>query len=851
MKLLFWALRELRNNRKFTIFFILNLSVGMMGFISLQAFKASVAQSIEARSKTYLGADLGVSSRRDLEDYEKKILGEVIKKEKLEVSSMVELYSMTSSATKSRLVNLRVVDNFYPFYGEIELREGGVKKPGELSAFHEQKQIWVYPEILVQLNAEIGDELKIGKSSYRITDVIEKDSGNTLTGGVLAPRVYMSQKFFDETGLISKGSTAWYSYLLRSPIEADSLELKDRLSELITAPGVRVYTHRDSANRTSRIIQYLNDYLGLASLVALFLAAVGAAYIFRNYLSEKIKDIAIYVSLGLESKQARRLYVLQLALLGFFAALPALLLSAGLLPLLKQISFDLLPFSLDIKLDWQIVLTALALGVLGSMFICLPLMDRLKDLNANSLFQESYQPQFQFRVSSLLWFTPFMLLYYLLSIWQSQSIKIGSLFFALFSLSGLMSFGFGYFLLYLLSKAPVKKFAPSFALKWMVRSPVSSLTCFVAIALGVLLLSFVQIIETGLSKEVDRPMGLKLPNLFLFDIQEEQVGALNQVLKERSAHLAQTSPLVRARIMKVNGEAFEKSMKESQVTTREEERARRSRNRGYNLSYRLNFTESEKLVKGEAFQSAYDASGGALPGISVEIDFARRLGWSIGDRLSFDIQGVEIEGVIKNFRSVNWASFQPNFFIQFQPGVLDEAPKSFVASIGDLDKEKINEVQATIVDQFPNISIIDVSNVIKRIIEIAQTISWALKFMAVLCLLAGLTVLYSIARNQISLRGADLNLLKVLGCDFNRIYQIQRIEFLIIASLSSLIGVVTSLVIAYGLSLALFNGIFYVPWGFIALILLLVPGLSVLVGHLATRRILSRSPSLSLNRDHA
>jgi putative ABC transport system permease protein len=849
MKLLYWALRELRNNRKFTVFFVINLSVGMMGFISLQAFKSSVAQSVEARSKTYLGADLGVSARRDLEDYEKKILDEVVKKEGLQVSAMKELYSMTSSSTKSRLVNLRVVDRFYPFYGEIELRNGGVKKPGEIEEFHQTKQVWVYPEILIQLNAKIGDELRIGKSSFKITDVIEKDSGNTLTGGVLAPRMYVSHKYFDETGLISKGSTAWFSYLLKVPDTLDSLELKDRLSELITAAGVRVYTHKDSANRTSRIIQYLNDYLGLASLVALFLAAVGAAYIFRNYLSEKIKDIAIYVSLGLESKQARRLYLLQLGLLGFLAAIPALLLSAGLLPLLKQISFDLLPFALDLKLDMQIVLVALALGVLGSIFICLPLMDRLKDLNVNSLFQESYQPQFRFRLSSILWFTPFVLLYYMLSVWQSQSIKIGSLFFILFSLSGLMSFGFGYLLLFVLSKTPVKKFAPSFALKWMVRSPVSSLTCFVAIALGVLLLSFVQIIETGLSKEVDRPMGLKLPNLFLFDIQEEQVNPLNRLLKDKSASLAQASPLVRARIMKVNGEAFEKSMKESQVTTREEERARRSRNRGYNLSYRLNFTESEKLVRGELFKSSYDPSGGLLPGISVEIDFARRLGWDIGDKLTFDIQGVEIEGEIKNFRSVNWASFQPNFFIQFQPGVLDEAPKSFVASIGDLNSDQVTQIQSSIVDDFPNISIIDVSNVIKRILEIAQTISWALKFMAILCLLAGLTVLYSIARNQISLRGADLNLLKVLGCDFSRIYQIQRIEFLIIASLSSFIGVFTSLIISYGLSVALFNGIFYVPWAFIVSILVAVPLLSVLVGHLATRRILARSPSLSLNRD--
>src|SRR5690606_33719544 len=149
--------------------------------------------------------------------------------------------------------------------------------------------------------------------------------------------------------------------------------------------------------------------------------------------------------------------------------------------------------------------------------------------------------------------------------------------------------------------------------------------------------------------------------------------------------------------------------------TREEERANQMRSRTYNLSYRGELAPSETIVAGKPFSGSYSVGSNEIPEISVEERFAERIGLKLGDVMGFDIQGVPIAGKIVNLRRVRWTSFHPNFFVQFQPGVLDDAPKMFVAAIpGDQTTDNV-KLQTAIVTAFPNVSVIDVSNAIERI----------------------------------------------------------------------------------------------------------------------------------------
>src|SRR5690606_32005397 len=151
-------------------------------------------------------------------------------------------------------------------------------------------------------------------------------------------------------------------------------------------------------------------------------------------------------------------------------------------------------------------------------------------------------------------------------------------------------------------------------------------------------------------------------------------------LKERDLDVLGLSPMVRARILKVNGQDYERKIAETGFKTREEEREARIRNRGVNLSYRSSLADSETIVSGRDFSGEFDPQKQDKAELSVEFRFAERMGLKIGDILEFDVQGVEIEGQIINLRRVKWTSFQPNFFILVQNGVLNEAPKTFIAA---------------------------------------------------------------------------------------------------------------------------------------------------------------------------
>ena len=176
------------------------------------------------------------------------------------------------------------------------------------------------------------------------------------------------------------------------------------------------------------------------------------------------------------------------------------------------------------------------------------------------------------------------------------------------------------------------------------------------------------------------------------------------------------SPLIRARLVSVNGEPFQREMDDSnrQMLTREEERERRFRSRGLNVSYRPDLFNSEKIVAGTPLSNDYDFDSGLPAEISIEERYASRLDLEMGDLLVFDVQGIPVEGKIVNLRQVKWNSFQPNFFILFQTGVLEDAPASFLGSVSGLDAASRISVQTRIIKEFPNVSVIDVTRIVGR-----------------------------------------------------------------------------------------------------------------------------------------
>ncbi len=807
MRLLKYIFLELKNNFGFSSLFILNLSFGLLGFISLEAFKESVDQTIELRSKGILGADFGISARRPFSDQELKVTTSVLPKN-TETSQMVEFFSMVAGpGGESRLVQVKAIEANYPFYGEILLRKNGVVNSETQLRLVTEQRVWIYPELMRQLNVKVGDTLVVGQGRFIVDDIVDEDAAAGFSTS-MAPRIYMNRSHLPSTELITKGTIAWHSVVHKIP-QADIEQLngfRDRIFDGLDNPEVRVYTHKNVSSQVATLLNRLNDFLGLCSLVALFLAGAGSAFLYRSYFNGKVKELATFMSLGASRATTFSYSLLQVALLGLVSALVALVLSLLLVPGLGNLTQGLLPFAVDFHIPVPTLFYGLVIGALGSVVLCLPVLAGLEDLQPALLFFANHRAPQRLSLIVILSTLPCLLLFWFLSVQLSHSYLVGGLFSLTFLASGFILGGSGW-----IFSSMIRFWNPqSLSLKWAVKDLVQNksthIVCFVTLGLSALLLNLIPQLATTLSVELESPEESKVPSFFMFDIQEEQVPVLQQVLSKEGVEIDTLSPMIRARLMQVNGRDFDKGVgAASDQMSREEEREMRFRNRGFNLSYRAQLSPSETIVAGRPFKGSFVEEEGHLPEISLEKRFAERLDLKIDDVLTFDIESIPIQGRVVNLRSVKWTSFQPNFFVQFQPGVLEIAPKTFIATVPKIALEKKQKLQDQIVQSLPNISMVNVARIVKRISAVVEQMLWALLFMSVLGVLAGFVVIYSIANHQARQRKWDIGLLKALGADFKTIRAQFLWQFGLVSGVAISLGATISLLISGILSHYVFD----------------------------------------------
>ena len=437
-------------------------------------------------------------------------------------------------------------------------------------------------------------------------------------------------------------------------------------------------------------------------------------------------------------------------------------------------------------------------------------------------------------------YLPGLLVYGGLTIWVA-GFKRGGLFLLLF-MGALLVLALLAWLLFKACGHLSNRQRPVFkiALRSLNRNRVAAISCFLSMSLGTLLINLIPQLQQGLVEELERPEDSRVPTFFVFDIQEEQIAGLTEVVAQEGFALESLSPLVRARLSMVNGEIYQGQDRDDVV--RDENRERRRRSRTYNLSYLSVDQANLGIVEGKPLSGRYDFMGDQPVQVSLEKEFASWREWRVGDRLTFDIAGIPIEAQVANLRKVEWTTFQPDFFIVMQPGALEDAPKVFLGSIRNVPPEKRLSLQNSIVRAYPNISVIDVTRILARAFEIIDQVSFAINFMAYLAILAGLVVLYSIARQEVQSRVWEMNLLKTLGARFPLVMRIVQTEFGLLALFAAASGLLLSLIFSFIISWVLFETLWRINWWSNGVTLMAVVALSVVTASLAAHRTLRQKP---------
>jgi putative ABC transport system permease protein len=832
----FWwriAFREISNSGRYSFAVIMSIAVGLAGFGTVNIFSQSFQNQLQKTSLQTTGAEFLASANQPLIESDLASIRQFLAIEQPH-SRRVSFFTMVSAADETRLVLVNAIDENYPIRGRFvtDVDLSSARLQAEPIALLD-------PELSIQLQVKPGDSLQIGQMTFRIAGNVTEDSSAASMGFNVAPRAYIGAQFVAQTGLVQIGSRIRYDYLLPK-LEATPhdrvafLSLKKNFND----PLVRLNHHSRQSEQLGRLINNVTDFLKLMSLVGLLMGGIGCWFLIRSFIDSRTEEVAILKCLGASKQQVTNIFAGQLVILAGLAATLAVIASFAFASILPVAFAGLLPADFSISIDWSAVAITYLVALTNIALFAFPALNQLHQFKPVILLRGATERPTSTWRRTAGWMLAQMVAYWAFACYVVRSYFTGSIFIAALvltigiSLGGFRAMAFGF------QRLPrIRNLIIRLPIIQILRLRAPSVTAFVCISLCGFFLNLPFQIGKTLSQQVSTPDGVQdRPDLFLFDIQDEQTEGLTELLARRQLQLGNLSPLVRARLLKINGQPADSIESGDGFRTREAEQEEFARNRTYNLSSRESLASSETMVDGRPFSSRYQGNDFTGIEFSLEKEFAGRLGVTVGDRLTFDLQGVEMEGPVINLRQVKWTSFQPNFFVIVQPGVLDDAPKSYLAGIAGVDSGAKSGLQRDIVRQFLNISLIDVTKTTQRITDLASQIQRVITIMSLMTSFAALSVLMAIALQGLRARTQIQTILKVLGLSAKKLQRMTLVEFLVMSGTGSMLGAILAMIINIVLSHVAFSSYPVLDFVAFAAVCLAVPILTSLTGFLTVRR---------------
>jgi putative ABC transport system permease protein len=740
--------------------------LGFLGIILITSFTEAFKLSTEKQSKELLGADIVISSRFELQESEKQLLDNFVAKNDAAYFLETDTYSMALAPAQnlSRLVLINAIPDVYPIYGMMTLAQAGmIRSIGDKLGSDE---VWISKDLSHQLKIAVGDFLKLGEKKFTVADIVIADTVQNTGGGFsLAPVVYIQQEALKTTGLIKFGSLATYRYLLKfseNKDEAALAQLMEEISGYFTDPGIKLRTPALASEQITRSLQTVTDYVALMCVIVFLLTFVGLNYLLRYHFLDNLTDIAIVRVHGISRGQLMRFLFAWILVLSSLCYLLLMISYATLSPWLVSIVTDFLKVDLAGGYSLSVLTKGFVTIIITNVFAFFPYVIKVMRKEINELFVPKQFFEFTWKKREIIFFFPSLVLFFSITYIISHSYLLAS---GLMVLSLLFAF-FMFFLLPLIidkvdfwllrAKQGSKRFTSIFtlALRNLVRRKVSFTFLTIILSSTFFFILFISSLEKTFRSEIE---GQKHPALFMFDIQEEQVPEIT-----KDVSFFRLSPMIRAKILKINDQDFANRVKKNRSNkTREGFSAQSIANRSVSLTYQSQLSKTEKIIAGE--WSGKSVKEGEEVLITIEKRYAQRLDIKLGDTIVFEIMGVQLPTKVSAFRYVQWTSFLPNFFIVFPPGVLDDAPKTFLAASKDYGIQEKLSIQDMVVSKYPNISIVDVAQTIEKAERIFNLIVKIFTGVGFFVLLITFFIYMIIYYTEIVQQKSEFTLFHVLG----------------------------------------------------------------------------------------
>ncbi|MDX9733472.1 MAG: ABC transporter permease [Thermoanaerobaculia bacterium] len=778
-------LRESRGSRGRLAFFAACLGTGVAAIVAVAGLSGALEETIRSQARPLLGADLSIESFRPFPESVDQAI-EALPGVRTRVEELVTVVfepgtaaANEGAAPRSLLVELKAVEPPYPLVGELRLEPD---RP--LADLLAPDAIVAHPDLLRRLGVAVGEDVSLGGERFRVAGTIAAEADRLAGSFRIGPRVFVSREGLARTKLAGFGSRVTRRVLLNFPEGTDAAVarkivtgLKDRLESV---PGIRVESWLDGQPELRQAIRRTSRFLGLVALTSLLVGGVGVAQTVRAWIASRLDALAILRCLGVTSREAILLYAVQTAGLGLLGSLFGAVAGIGLVAAVGQAYSDLLPpGGLD---PWQpaALLRGLGLGLGVSLLFGVPALLAVRRVPPARVLRRDAEPipaSLPLRIlGGVVLFAGVGLTAWV----QSGLPRVATLFTLGLAASALVLALSARGLLWLVTHVPRERltFALRHGLAALVRPGAGTVSSILALGLGTLVVLHIALVQRDFSRQLAADLPSNAPTAFLLDVQPDQWVGVSAVLSEQGATRVDSVPVVTARLTAVDGTDT------SDLAARMKGDARRQRwalTREQRLTYMETLPADNVIVAGALWSDP-----GALE-VSLEEEFARRIGARLGSVLDFDVQGVPLRLKVTSLRTVDWRTFGINFFLVVEPGVLEQAPQLRLAA-ARLPKESEGRIQDLLAREFPNVILIRTREVLERVAELASRMGEAVRVLGAFSVLAGLVILGGSISAASARRSREVALLKVLGVTRAGAALALAIEYALVGLVAGLVG---------------------------------------------------------------
>ena len=837
--------RELRASWRRLVFFFVCVAVGVGAIVALRSLIQSVGATMTAETRALTAADILITSGQPWSDEVLAIIDATLAGEpELARTSSVEIASMARPAdetkTIARVVELRGVQAAFPFYGKFVLQDDMPYHHGLLAG----GGALVRPELLTQLDVAVGDQIIIGEGTFEIRGVILREPGGQLGAFSFGPRVLVDHDDLLATGLLGFGTRAERQLLVQVP-EARIEPLVAQLQAPLRDAFVRVRSYRQTEDRIAANMLRAENYLSLIGFVVVILGGIGVWSVTRVFVQQRVRSVAILKCLGATSEQVLAIYVLQMVALGLGGSLLGVALAGGALAaipasLAEQAATAAGLGDLSYGLRASAVAQGVGVGVVVSLLFALGPLLEMRAIKPLALLRWGLvtTPARDWVQTVVVAVLTVVLI--VLASWQAASWQVGFWLCGGFALVAVVLHMVGQGLVRVIQPLGVgARFALRHAVLNLARPGNQTRVILLSVGLGSFFIIGIHAVQANLLGAFALEIRDDTPDMFLLDIQQDQVAGVSALLTQRVQQAPSFLPVLRARVTGVTGQ---RTNLESAREVR-----RRGVGREYTVTYRDHLEENERLVAG-AFWGPEASDQGE---VSVEESVRERLDLELGDTIRFDILGREILATVSSVRTVDWDdSRSGGFMFLFRPGVLERAPHSVIAFMrGPPETVARARLQRDLVAGFPNVSVIDGLEVIATIRRILDYVTLAISVVGGIALLSGVLILVgSVAMTKFQ-RRYETAIFKTLGATTRTIVLMLVFEYGLLGTLAGLVGSVGALALTWGLTRFLLE----ITWTPAPLVNLAGLGLTALVvavvGVTASLDVLRRKPLATLRAE--